>query len=135
VDPVEAAPAAGPEPGRRRQVAAAAVLLAVAGICLFLANRALVTAAEYASDPLVRPAEATYRQFECIERAITERVPAGARVFVDEEDDLWDQRLVELASPRLQVVDTAGESTVVLSVEPDPSGPSCSGTALVVAPA
>lgn len=133
MDTSEAPPAAGPQPDRRPKVAAAAVLLAAMGICLFLANRALVTAGRYASGPLVRPAEETYRQFECIEQAISERVPAGARVFVEEEDELWEQRLVELASPRLEVVDTAARSTVTLSVEADPSGPSCSGLALEVA--
>ncbi|HEX2180250.1 MAG TPA: hypothetical protein VHL54_12165 [Actinomycetota bacterium] len=100
---------------------------------MFLANRALVTAGRYASGPMVRPAEETYRQFECIEQAISERVPAGARIFVDEEDELWEQRLVELASPRLEVVDTAARSTVTLSVEAEASGPSCSCLSLEVA--
>lgn len=130
MDSAEASPAAGPQPARREQVAAAAILLAALGLCLFLAIRALVTTGLQASDELVLPSEATYRQFECIEEAISRALPEGARVVVDEEDELWAQRLVELSSPGRSVVDTAGEATVVISVEPGSSPQACSGLVL-----
>lgn len=85
---------------------------------------------EMSSDRSVQPARDTFEQFECIEEALHRALSPGARVYVDEEDALWDQRLVELSSPELVVVDEADDATHVISVDPATGEQSCAGLRL-----
>jgi hypothetical protein len=76
-------------------------------------------------------------QFTCVQRAITNRVPAGTAVSVrvagagyDDFAILWRYRLRDLSWPRLPAV-SGREAKMVLSVKRQPGGP-CGGVALVV---
>lgn len=97
-------------------------------------KRALVVSAEMSSDLLVGPAENTFEQYECIEDSLRREVPAGALLYVAEDDELWDQRLIELSSPDLVVVDEEKKATHIIAVDQVGDQPSCAGLRLRVSP-
>lgn len=133
MDPAEAAPAAVDRPARREKLAALLVAGVALPLLLWLGARALDRTAELASPGEVDPARRTYEQFECIEDALR-RLPGGARIVVDEEHDLWEQRLAELASPHLEVTERPEAATHRVSVEEGEGPGSCAGMELVAHP-
>jgi hypothetical protein len=89
---------------------------------------------QFASDESLSAAHRTFRQFECIERAIRRRVPVRGRVVVVERNPLWRQRLAELASPWITVVADSSSATHTIGVDKVPPGTACSGVSLDLRP-
>lgn len=69
------------------------------------------------------------RKFQCMEEAIARSVPRSALVAVDPAltDNLWTQRLVEMAYPRARIAPSPEEAEYLLSVEDAPAGTACAG--------
>jgi hypothetical protein len=125
----------------RMSAARIRVAVAVVGLTIALSPPALaaahslrlVTHGTWAAN-----SEALHQQFQCVQRAIEQDVPAGTTVFIRVPGPaygsfaiLWRSRLPELAWPRLQITSAKKRAGAVLSVVQQ-RGASCGGAALVV---
>jgi hypothetical protein len=69
-------------------------------VLLFAAIAGVVGSQDLASRKLVFQADATYRQWACVEHELHQDIPPHEPVFVDASDALFFQRLTEMLTPR-----------------------------------
>ncbi len=92
------------------------------------ADDALDTAREVTSAQSLADARAVYREFECMESELRRRLPPGARIRVSVPgNQLWRQRLIEVASPWFVVVAPPETAAYVVGLS-DPALPKDCGT-------
>ena len=77
------------------------------------------------------------QQWSCIERQIDQGLRKSETVFIEEEDDLWRQRLVSLAYPARLVGEAsrggdAFGADVILSIEGTRPDSDCDGVKLII---
>jgi hypothetical protein len=101
---------------RTVQVGAVVIVITTLAMSAILAGKAWTSSARAASATSVKAAASTFDQFRCIENAIRRQSPPRARLIVRESDELWRQRLAELATPWFQVVANPKVATHTLYV-------------------
>lgn len=72
--------------------------------------------------------------FGCIEDLFQQEVPAKSRVWVEEADAMWQQRLAEFSVPWAQLAAERRDADLVVSMGSvvDPTAPNCFGLTVVV---
>lgn len=113
-------------------VAAVVTILAI-GSLIITAAAAIAVARQLASPKTISRHHAANARFDCLQRQLDHSVPAGATVDVTARSTLWQQRLIEFATPRLAVTPDAGKAQYLLDVAGHRPG-ACAGFRLVVTP-
>jgi hypothetical protein len=120
-------------PGDALEKGAAGLIVAVALVVgLWQAYQAGTIVIQSYSEEALISADKAFAQFNCVERELRKQIPKPARVFVDEDDDLWSQRLVELSTPWRTVVADRDQATHLVSIHPVSGTAGCSGVLLDV---